>query len=163
MSTTKTAAKVFASQPDDIEAGMNVRRIRKHLRLSQSDLAEALDLTFQQVQKYERGSNRISVSKLMQISRALKCSPMDILPKVNYEADDGDNGVMAKVHEIVMRNADALDILAALPKHHFDYLIKTAALVAQQSETPLAAVGIDAASVVQSHRVGGGGDHVARH
>jgi transcriptional regulator with XRE-family HTH domain len=45
---------------------------RKFLGMSQEGLAETIDLTFQQVQKYERGSNRISASKLYEISRALK-------------------------------------------------------------------------------------------
>ncbi|WP_411267538.1 helix-turn-helix domain-containing protein [Asticcacaulis sp. 201] len=45
---------------------------RKFLGMSQEGLAETIDLTFQQVQKYERGSNRISASKLYEISKALK-------------------------------------------------------------------------------------------
>ncbi|EGF91991.1 helix-turn-helix family protein [Asticcacaulis biprosthecium C19] len=45
---------------------------RKFLGMSQEGLAEVIDLTFQQVQKYERGSNRISASKLYEIARALK-------------------------------------------------------------------------------------------
>ncbi len=45
---------------------------RKFLGMSQEGLADTIDLTFQQVQKYERGSNRISASKLYEISRALK-------------------------------------------------------------------------------------------
>ena len=42
------------------------------LGLSQEDLASAIGLTFQQVQKYERGTNRISVSRLVDICKALK-------------------------------------------------------------------------------------------
>lgn len=45
---------------------------RKFLGLSQETLATALDLTFQQVQKYERGANRISASKLYEIAVTLK-------------------------------------------------------------------------------------------
>ncbi len=45
---------------------------RKFLGISQEILAGTIGLTFQQVQKYERGSNRISASKLFEISRALK-------------------------------------------------------------------------------------------
>ena len=58
--------------PVDIHVGNRVRLRRKVLGLSQSDLGEALGLTFQQVQKYERGSNRISASKLFQAAQALK-------------------------------------------------------------------------------------------
>jgi transcriptional regulator with XRE-family HTH domain len=55
-----------ARQPNsiDIHVGEQVRSRRKQLGLSQERLADALGLTFQQVQKYERGANRISASKL---------------------------------------------------------------------------------------------------
>jgi transcriptional regulator with XRE-family HTH domain len=58
--------------PIDIHVGLQVRLRRKALRMSQEKLADALGLTFQQVQKYERGANRISASKLYEIARALQ-------------------------------------------------------------------------------------------
>ena len=58
--------------PIDLHVGGRVRMRRKFLGLSQTDLGEALGLTFQQVQKYERGSNRISASKLFETARTLK-------------------------------------------------------------------------------------------
>ena len=60
------------SNPVDLHVGGRVRMRRKFLGLSQTDLADSLGLTFQQVQKYERGSNRISASKLFEIARTLK-------------------------------------------------------------------------------------------
>jgi transcriptional regulator with XRE-family HTH domain len=51
--------------------GLRIRMRRKELRLSQGKLAAELRLTFQQVQKYERGDNRVSASKLWEIARAL--------------------------------------------------------------------------------------------
>jgi len=62
--------------PVDIHVGAKVKSRRLMLGLSQEELAKAIGLTFQQVQKYERGSNRISVSRLTDISRALKV-PVD--------------------------------------------------------------------------------------
>lgn len=56
----------------DTHVGRRVRELRKALRLSQQDLARHLDLTFQQVQKYERGLNRISASKLYEIAQVLR-------------------------------------------------------------------------------------------
>lgn len=50
--------------PIDIHVGSRVRMRRKLLGVSQEKLADALKLTFQQVQKYERGVNRVSASKL---------------------------------------------------------------------------------------------------
>jgi transcriptional regulator with XRE-family HTH domain len=58
--------------PVDLHVGARVRMRRKFLGMSQEGLAETIELTFQQVQKYERGSNRISASKLYEISKALK-------------------------------------------------------------------------------------------
>jgi transcriptional regulator with XRE-family HTH domain len=61
-----------APNPVDLHVGARVRMRRKFLGMSQEGLAETIDLTFQQVQKYERGANRISASKLYEISKALK-------------------------------------------------------------------------------------------
>ena len=56
------------SSPIDRHVGARIRLRRKLLGRSQEQLAEALGLTFQQVQKYERGSNRVSASKLFQMA-----------------------------------------------------------------------------------------------
>lgn len=58
--------------PIDLHVGRRVRLRRKQRGLSQVRLAEALGLTFQQVQKYERGTNRISASKLYGIAFELR-------------------------------------------------------------------------------------------
>ena len=58
--------------PIDVHVGRRVGQRRRYLGLSQEKLAQALGLTFQQVQKYERGTNRISASKLDEISKALR-------------------------------------------------------------------------------------------
>lgn len=58
--------------PIDLHVGNQVRLRRKFLGLSQGDLAKPIGLTFQQLQKYERGANRISASKLYEIASILK-------------------------------------------------------------------------------------------
>jgi transcriptional regulator with XRE-family HTH domain len=60
-------------KPNDVDAhvGSRLRQRRMLLGISQEQLAEMLGLTFQQVQKYERGTNRISASRLFQLARAL--------------------------------------------------------------------------------------------
>lgn len=58
--------------PIDLHVGARIRTRRKILGVSQEKLAEALGLTFQQVQKYERGANRVSASKLYEIAAALQ-------------------------------------------------------------------------------------------
>jgi transcriptional regulator with XRE-family HTH domain len=55
----------------DVHVGSRVRLRRNMLGLSQEKLGEALGLTFQQIQKYERGTNRIGASRLMEIARFL--------------------------------------------------------------------------------------------
>ena len=64
--------EIKGPNPIDKHVGSRIRERRKELGMSQEKLAEHLGLTFQQVQKYERGSNRVSASKLFEISRALQ-------------------------------------------------------------------------------------------
>ena len=62
-------------QQIDIRVGSRIRLRRKMLRMSQTDLARQIGVTFQQVQKYEKGSNRIGTSRLLQICAVLKIGP----------------------------------------------------------------------------------------
>ncbi len=57
--------------PIDIHVGGRVRLRRMMVSMSQDKLADALNLTFQQVQKYEKGVNRIGASRLFQIAKIL--------------------------------------------------------------------------------------------
>ena len=57
--------------PIDVRVGARLRLRRRMLGLSQEKLGEAIGLTFQQVQKYERGTNRIGASRLHELSRVL--------------------------------------------------------------------------------------------
>src|SRR3954463_14417958 len=57
--------------PIDVHVGARIRMRRTITGLSQSTLAERMGLTFQQVQKYERGSNRVSSSRLFDLGRIL--------------------------------------------------------------------------------------------
>ena len=52
----------------DVHVGQRLRLIRKASGLSQTTVADRLGLTFQQIQKYEKGSNRVSASKLYEIA-----------------------------------------------------------------------------------------------
>ena len=58
--------------PTDKHVGSRVRMRRMMLNMSQEKLGDALGLTFQQVQKYEKGTNRIGASRLQQISNILQ-------------------------------------------------------------------------------------------
>lgn len=60
------------NDPTDLHVGARVRMRRKMLNMSQTNLGDAVDLTFQQIQKYEKGSNRIGSSRLQQFSNILQ-------------------------------------------------------------------------------------------
>jgi len=62
------------STPVDVHIGQRVRLRRTMLGLSQESLAESLGLTFQQVQKYERGANRIGAGRLLEMANVLGVS-----------------------------------------------------------------------------------------
>src|SRR5687768_10469151 len=65
--------KTGKPNPVDVHVGRRVRLRRTLLGMSQEKLGEAIGLTFQQVQKYERGANRIGASRLWDLSRVLDC------------------------------------------------------------------------------------------
>jgi transcriptional regulator with XRE-family HTH domain len=64
-------SKSDGPNPIDVQVGSRVRLRRNMLGLSQEKLGEAIGLTFQQVQKYERGANRIGASRLHELSRVM--------------------------------------------------------------------------------------------
>lgn len=71
--------------PLDVAVGQRMRERRRLLRLSQQDLAEAIGVSFQQVQKYERGTNRISFSRLVEAAGALNCKLADLTEGLDSE------------------------------------------------------------------------------
>jgi transcriptional regulator with XRE-family HTH domain len=75
--------------PLDIALGSRVRLRRKELGFSQDQLARAVGITFQQVQKYEHGTNRISFSRLVEISEALECSVGDLIGNLDKSKSSG--------------------------------------------------------------------------
>jgi transcriptional regulator with XRE-family HTH domain len=56
------------NNPVDVAVGKRIRQLRKERRITQSELAKSIGLTFQQIQKYEKARNRISASKLVEIA-----------------------------------------------------------------------------------------------
>ena len=68
-----------AHTAEDVKIGQRIRIQRRTMGLSQAVLADRLGLTFQQVQKYEKGANRVSAARLKEISRILEVSTNDLL------------------------------------------------------------------------------------
>jgi transcriptional regulator with XRE-family HTH domain len=69
--TTDIAERENRPSPIDVHVGSRIRLRRTLMGMSQERLGEALGLTFQQVQKYERGVNRVGASRLFDLSRVL--------------------------------------------------------------------------------------------
>lgn len=57
----------------DVHVGNRIRMRRMEQKISQSELGDALDISFQQIQKYEKGINRVSASAMQKIAGALDC------------------------------------------------------------------------------------------
>ncbi len=64
-----------APQPTDLHVGRRIRMRRRALGISQAVLANAVGVAFQQIQKYENGTNRVGAGRLQAIAEALDCHP----------------------------------------------------------------------------------------
>jgi len=94
----------------DIALGAAVRIRRRTIGMSQEALAEQCGVSFQQIQKYENGANRISFSRLVQIARALRCRVVDLMDVLDTPDRElsGDLDLLTR-----MRTPGALELLAA--------------------------------------------------
>lgn len=68
--------------PVDIAVGARIKLMRSSRGMTQTDLAKACGITFQQIQKYETAANRISISRLFQIADGLQVTPRQILNNI---------------------------------------------------------------------------------
>jgi transcriptional regulator with XRE-family HTH domain len=73
--------------PMDVALGATIRVRRRTIGMSQEALAEKCGVSFQQVQKYENGVNRVSFSRLVQIARALDCRVTDLMGVLDVPND----------------------------------------------------------------------------
>jgi transcriptional regulator with XRE-family HTH domain len=92
----RTLAADALPHPLDIALGQSVRLRRKDLRMSQQVLADAIGVSFQQVQKYERGTNRISFSRLVEIAHTLDCRVGDLIQNL----DDPGTGAQKRMEDL---------------------------------------------------------------
>jgi len=99
----------FGSGPDpiDVAVGARIRLARKTLRMSQQALAEAVGITFQQIQKYERGANRVSASMLVKIAQTLGTPVAEL-----FGANDGARGMTDELAAL-LGEPGALELLRA--------------------------------------------------
>lgn len=105
--------------PVDLHVGGRVRIRRKMLGVSQEHLADALKLTFQQVQKYERGANRVSASKLYEIAKTLQVPVAYFFDGLANPVTDEADEVGAAAHRVVtdfLNTPEGLELAAIFPK-----------------------------------------------
>ena len=93
-------------QAVDVHVGREIRSRRKRLRLSQTELGAKVGVAFQQMQKYENGSNRVSASRLAAIAKALNCPVGDFFPR--------DDKVLSASADFAARLADLETRLATV-------------------------------------------------
>ena len=94
----------------DVALGLRIRQRRKSLGISQTVLAESIGLTFQQIQKYERGFNRVSFSRLVEIAHALDCRVIDMIGDLD---DAGIASPLFGQDTAHLRESGAPELLAA--------------------------------------------------
>lgn len=98
------------SNPLDVALGARIRVRRKSLGLSQDELAVQVGLTFQQIQKYERGANRVSFSRLVEIARTLKCRAKDLIGDLDVEGEVSDQ---VAAEAVQLKETGALELIRA--------------------------------------------------
>lgn len=115
------AAKKVSNIDPDI--GALLKRLRLIAGLSQMDVAAKVGVTFQQIQKYEKGANRVSVSRLIALGKALNFKPSEFL--LNFEA--GDDGKAKAVPSAILSHNEALEEKLKAVRSLSDQLRKIAA------------------------------------
>jgi transcriptional regulator with XRE-family HTH domain len=88
--TTKQKIKTHGrrASPKDIAVAKNVRTLRLMNGKTQEGVAKVIGITFQQLQKYENSSNRISAGRLVQLADAIGCHPIDFFKDMSDAEPD---------------------------------------------------------------------------
>jgi transcriptional regulator with XRE-family HTH domain len=95
---------------EDAEVGRRVRTRRMEKQLSQTDLGEQCGVTFQQIQKYEKGTNRIGAGRLARIAKALDVSVTYFFDVPKSRTEDGTQAPMESLFAQVQKR-DAVQLL----------------------------------------------------
>lgn len=112
---TSHEAETEGPNPVDRHVGLRIRMRRKELGMSQERLAEAIGLTFQQVQKYERATNRVSASKLFEMARALQTSIAYFYEGLE-EAGAGEASPPSDEVQTFLMSHDGMELAHAFPR-----------------------------------------------
>ena len=102
--------------PTDIYVGSRIRMRRKMLGLSQEKLGERLGITFQQIQKYEKGTNRVGASRLQAMSDALEVPVAYFFPDATTAATEGFKEDGATFVMDFMSTSEGIDLTRAFTR-----------------------------------------------
>lgn len=123
----------------DQAMGILLRMHRKAAGLSQSELGEAAGISFQQIQKYESGGNRVSISRLFVLANALKISPAQLITELEESierSEQGDKLVNSRLEFLASDGGQrAINALMAIenPRIHDSFADFLSALVEDQT------------------------------
>ncbi|MCY0147030.1 helix-turn-helix domain-containing protein [Hoeflea sp. G2-23] len=103
---------------EDQKVGENIRSRRLACGMSQEKLGDALGVTFQQIQKYEKGTNRVGSSRLVAIAKVLGSSVQDLFDGIDIEGDQ------IKVADVLdPRVGQGATILQKIPADKLDHAL----------------------------------------
>jgi transcriptional regulator with XRE-family HTH domain len=102
--------------PTDVYVGSRIRMRRKMLGLSQEKLGEKLGITFQQIQKYEKGTNRVGASRLQAMSDALEVPVSFFFPESSPSGPPGMKEESATFMMDFMSTSEGLDLTRAFTR-----------------------------------------------
>ena len=101
----------------DVHVGGRVRVRRRLIHMTQETLADRIEVTFQQVQKYERGSNRISASKLFAIAEALEVPISYFFEGLDATSEPGEQlGASEQTIQAFLRTPEGIELARLFPK-----------------------------------------------
>ncbi len=100
----------------DVHVGGRVRVRRRLINMTQETLADLIAVTFQQVQKYERGSNRISASKLFAIAEALEVPISYFFDGLDETTGEGSDNGSEQTIQGFLRTSEGLELARLFPK-----------------------------------------------
>jgi transcriptional regulator with XRE-family HTH domain len=106
--------KVRQPQAWDVEVGRRIRARRVECKMSQTDLGKPLGVTFQQIQKYEKGMNSVSSGRLKQISALLQV-PMSFFYDSDEDKQPGETGSPTRLFDLLSRR-DTLRLVTAFDR-----------------------------------------------
>lgn len=138
----------------DQKLGARLRQVRAVHGMTQQEVAEVIGVSFQQVQKYEKGINRLAVRSLYILSKHLNISLATILEDLwdEEDKDDNDNGEMDNVRK---RRRQMMRAFDRLNRHQFQLIVQIIAEFIGNSDGGTGGEGGDCGSMEDDGRAGG--------